>query len=147
MDQQRLLSDHHACPPAPCQRAPGCLPDGKIGAGEGNQEALGETTGKFRSNGRKSALWQRRRATLWKALVWQEVIQDKHGAAFWGGLADRQDGREPGIWAGEAVKAVWLCALLRSPQAVGEGLPPCPESAGWYPQPMQGAEGAFPTIA
>ena len=113
-------------------------------ADEGNQEALGETMGKFRSNGRKSALRQCRRAALWKALVWQEVIQDKYRAAFWGGLADRQDGCEPGIWAGKAIKAVWLCAPL---QAVGEELPPCPESGGWYPQPRQGAEGASPTVA
>lgn len=70
-----------------------------MGSDEGNQEVFGETTGKFRSNGRKSALGQHRRAVLWKALLWQEVIQDKQGAAFWDGLAGRQDGQEPGIWA------------------------------------------------
>lgn len=118
MDQQDCSLTTRLFPQLPAKDPWAVRPplNGKIRADEGNQEACCETTGKFRSNGRKSTLQQHRRATQWKALVWQEVIQDKHGAAFWGGLANRQDGREPGIWAGEAIKAVWLCALLRSPQ-------------------------------
>lgn len=90
LDQQRLLPARQL--PARDPRAAGPPPRWKGRADEGNQEVLSETTGKFRSNGRKCALRQRARAVLWKTLVWQEVIQDKQGAAFWGRLADRQDG-------------------------------------------------------
>lgn len=65
----------------------------RFGPDGGNEEALGAMSSKYRSNSRKSALWRLRRATQWKALVQQEVVQDKHGAALWGGPAGGQDGQ------------------------------------------------------
>lgn len=109
MDQ---LPARQPSPPAP--RQPPAWGDGKLGAGEGKEEALASAAGKFRSNGRKSALgragglgkhWSCRRSS--------KTNRELPDGAAPGG---QQDGRAPGSWDGQAVKAAGLRASLRSLQ-------------------------------